>query len=365
VIVIPAQDLREQVFALFCAADSPEPAARRVAESLVGNNLAGHDSHGVMMAPPYVQRIVDGHLNPRGEIHVLRESASTALLDCGFTFGQVAARHGMELAMSKAAEHDVGMVVLCHCNHVGRLGEYVTMAAEGGYVGLMICNGPSPRGSVTPFGGLGRALGTNPLAWGIPSKTYPIVVDFATSVCAWGKIGVAMDKGEPVPEGRILDKHGRPATDPNVLRDGGFLLPFGEHKGYGLGMVVELLGGGLSGVGPTMLRQDGQDQGTVLMAVNVEAFGPLDTFEGMVAEFSQRIKAIDPAPGYDEVLVPGEPERRSQAERERTGIPLPEKTWERLRETAASVGLEWGQPPERETQGRSRPQTVGEAKAQG
>ena len=340
-IVIPAQELRERIAALFCAADSPEPTAQRVAESLVGNNLVGHDSHGVMMAPPYVQRIKDGYLNPRGEIHVLRQSASTALLDCGFIFGQVAARYGAELAMSKAAEHDVGMVVLRHCNHVGRLGEYVTVIAERGYVGLMICNGPSPRGSVTPFGGLGRALGTNPLAWGIPSKTYPIVVDFATSVCAWGKIGVAMDKGEPVPEGRLLDKHGQPSTDPNVLRDGGFLLPFGEHKGYGLSMVVELLGGGLSGVGPTMLRQDGQDQGTVLMAVNVEAFGPLDDFQGMVTGFSQRIKEIDPAPGFDEILVPGEPERRSKAEREQTGIPLPEKTWDRIKETAASVGLEW------------------------
>jgi uncharacterized oxidoreductase len=205
----------------------------------------------------------------------------------------------------------------------------------------MVCNGPSPRGSVTPFGGLGRALGTNPIAWGIPSKSHPIVVDFATSVCAWGKIGVAMDKGEPIPEGRILDKHGCPSTDPNVLRDGGVLLPFGEHKGYGLGVVAELLGGGLSGVGPTMLRQEGQNQGTVLIAINVEAFGLQEDFEEMVAAFSQRLKAIDPAPGHDEVLVPGEPERRSKAERERTGIPLPEKTWERLLETAASLGMEW------------------------
>ena len=340
-IVIPAQELRERITALFCAADSPEPAAQRVAESLVENNLVGHDSHGVMMAPPYVQRIKDGYLNPRGEITVLRESASTALLDCGFTFGQVAAKQGIELATSKAAAHDIGMVVLRQCNHVGRLGEYVTMAAERGYVGLMICNGPSPRGIVTPYGGLGRALGTNPIAWGIPSQTHPIVVDFATSVCAWGKIGVAMDKGEPVPEGRLLDRHGQPSTDPNVLREGGFLRPFGEHKGYGLGIVVELLGGGLSGVGPTMLRQDGQNQGTVMIAINVEAFDLQDAFEGMVAEFSERLKAIDPAPGSDEVLVPGEPERRSKAERERTGIPLPEKTWARICETAASVGLAW------------------------
>ena len=340
-IVVPAQDLREQVAALFCAIDSPEPAARRVAESLVGSNLVGHDSHGVMLAPPYVRGIQDGYLNPKGEIRIVRESASTALLDCGFTFGQVAAKYAAELAMSKAAEHDLGMVVLCQCNHVGRLGEYVTQVAERGYVGLMMCNGPSPRGIVAPFGGIGRAMGTNPIAWGIPSQTDPIIVDFATSVRAWGKIGVAMDKGELIPEGWLLDKHGQPTTDPNACKDGGVLLPFGEHKGYGLGIVVELLGGGLSGVGPTLLRQAGQNQGTVLMAVNVEAFGPQDEFEEMVTEFSKRIKEIERAPGCDEILVPGEPERRSKVERERAGIPLPEKTWERLKETAASVGLEW------------------------
>ena len=340
-ILISAPDLREQVFALFCAADCPEPAARRVAESLVENNLVGHDSHGVMMAPPYVRRILDGHVNPRGEIRALRETASTALLDCGFNLGQVAARHGMELAMSKAAEHDLGMVVLRSCGHVGRLGEYVTMAAERGYVGLMICNGPSPRGIVAPYGGICRALGTNPIAWGIPGGERPIVVDFATSVCAWGKIGVAMDKGDPVPEGRLIDRHGRPTRDPHVLADGGAMLPFGGHKGYGLSMVVELLGGGLSGVGPTFLRQDGHDQCTVLMAVNVEAFGPLADFQEMVTGFSERIKATERAADCDEILVPGEPEWRSKAQRERTGIPLPEKTWERLRETAASVGMVW------------------------
>jgi LDH2 family malate/lactate/ureidoglycolate dehydrogenase len=341
VIVISAPELIEKTTALFSAADCPQPVAQRVAESLIGNNLAGHDSHGVMMAPHYVRRVLDGGVNPRGEVRIVRESASTALLDCGFQFGQVAALEGLELALSKAAAHDVGIVSLRNCAHVGRLGEYVTLAAERGYVGLMICNGPSPRGAVAPYGGRGRVLGTNPIAWGIPTGAQPIVVDFATSGCAWGKIGVAMAKGVPVPEGLLLDKHGQPSCDPNVMVDGGALLPFGAHKGYGLGVVVEMLGGGLSGVGPVFWREDGHNQGTFLMALNVEAFGPLDEFRAMADGLSQKLKATERLPECDEILVPGEPERRSHAERSRTGIPVPEKTWEQFLEIAASLGVTW------------------------
>jgi uncharacterized oxidoreductase len=341
VIVIPAYELTEKTAALFVAADCPEPVAQRVAESLVGNNLAGHDSHGVMMAPHYVRRVLSGDVNPRGEVRVVRESASTALLDCGFQFGQVAALEGLELALAKATAHDVGMVALRNCAHVGRLGEYVTLAAERGYVGLMICNGPSPRGAVTPYGGRGRVLGTNPIAWGIPAGEEPILVDFATSGCAWGKIGVAMAKGEPIPDGLLLDKHGEPTCDPNAMSDGGVMLPFGAHKGYGLGIVAEMLGGGLSGVGPVFWREEGFNQGTFLMTLNVEAFGPLDKFRAMADGLAQKLKATERLPDCDEILVPGEPERRSREERSRSGIPVPEKTWERFVETAASLGLTW------------------------
>jgi uncharacterized oxidoreductase len=341
VIVIPAPELIEKTTALFLAADCPQPVAQRVAESLVGNNLAGHDSHGVMMAPHYIRRVLDGSVNPQGEVRVLRESASTAVLDCGFQFGQVAALEGLELALNKAAAHDVGLVVLRNCAHVGRLGEYVTLAAGRGYVGLMICNGPSPHGAVAPYGGRGRVLGTNPIAWGIPTGGEPILVDFATSGCAWGKIGVAMAKGEPIPEGLLLDKNGQPSCNPDDMSDGGVMLPFGAHKGYGLGVVAEMLGGGLSGVGPVSWRQEGHNQGTFLLAVNVEAFGSPDEFRAMADGLTGQLKAAERLPDCDEILVPGEPERRSHAERSRSGIPVPDKTWAHFLETAASLGLTW------------------------
>jgi uncharacterized oxidoreductase len=302
-----------------------------------------------------VRGLQAGRVNPRAEIRVVRETASTAILDCDFAFGQVAGTRGIETAMAKAREHDIGMVVLQRCGHVGRLGEYVVMAAEQGYIGLMICNGPSPRGGVAPYGGIGRALGTNPIAWGIPASLVadspdrsgkPLFLDYATSCCAHGKIQVAADKGLPVPEGWMLDKSGQPTTDPQDQFDGGVLLPFGGHKGYGLGVVVELLGGGLSGAEPSVLRSNKEyAQGTVQIAINVEAFRPLDDYRAMVSRFAERVKQVPRAPGCDEILVPGEPEWRCKAQRERDGIPLPEKTWDRIGETATALGLHWDGTP--------------------
>jgi LDH2 family malate/lactate/ureidoglycolate dehydrogenase len=141
----------------------------------------------------------------------------------------------------------------------------------------------------------------------------------------------------------LLDKHGQPSTNPNDMSDGGVMLPFGAHKGYGLGVVVEMLGGGLSGVGPVFWRQEGHNQGTFMMALNVEAFGPLDEFRAMADGLREKLKAAARLPDCEEVLVPGEPERRCHAERSRTGIPVPDKTWTDFVETAASLGLTWAE----------------------
>lgn len=342
-IVITAPELRNCIFDIFCAADCPEAISRRVAESLVESNLTGHDSHGVIRVPWYVKSVQTGRVNPHGEIRAVRETASTALLDCGCNFGQVAAAQGMELAVAKACQHDIAMVVLQRCGHTGRLGEYVAMAAERGLMGLMLCNGPAPVGIVAPFGGIGRALGANPIAWAVPGERggQPIVLDYATSVCAQGKIQVAADKGEQIPEGWLLDKEGRPTRNPRDQFDGGVMLPFGGHKGYALSVLVELLGGGLSGAGTALQPDFKLEQGTVLIAANIEVFQPLDQFRQMVADFRARIKAVPRAPDCAEILLPGEPEWRSKEKREREGIPLPPKTWERIGETARSVGLEW------------------------
>ena len=340
--VISSQDLRARTREIFCAAGSQPAIAERVADSLVESNLTGHDSHGVIRVPAYVESIRKGTLQPNGQIQVVRQSATTALLDCGWTFGQVAACRGMELAISKAREHDIGMVVLRHCNHTGRIGEFAVTAAEQNFVGLVFCNGSVPGGLVAPFGGIKRALGANPLAWAIPREgANPIFLDYATSVVSQGKILVAADKGENVPEGWILDKEGRPTTNPREMLEGGALLPFGGYKGYDLAVMIELLGAGLSGAGIPLMPGYKWDQGTVLLAIRIEAFRPLEEYNRMVEEFVAQLKAAPRAPDCAEILLPGEPEWRCKAQRERDGIPLPEATWERVKETAKSLGLKW------------------------
>jgi uncharacterized oxidoreductase len=340
-IVVFAPELRRRVSDIFCAVGASRTVSARVADSLVESNLVGHDSHGVIRVPTYVRAIQEGRLNPNGEIQIARESASTTVLDCDRAFGQVAAKQGIELAVTKARQHDIAMVTLYRCQHIGRLGEYVVMAAEQGFVGLVLCNGSGPGGTVAPFGGIGRAIGTDPIAWGIPSTGRPVFSDFATSAVAHGKVQVAMDEGHDIPLGWILDKEGRATQNPKDLFDGGMMLPFGGHKGYALGVIVELLGGGLSGAGVSLQPGYQPSQGTVMVAINVEAFQPLDAFRRMVADFAERIKLTPRADGCQEILMPGEPEWQCKEKRERQGIEVPDKTWTRLAETAESLGVQW------------------------
>lgn len=341
-LIIQESDLRPRMYRILEAAGCSEPVSHRVADSLIESNLAGHDSHGVIRIPYYVQAVQAGRIQPHGEPHVVHESATTAVLDCAHNFGQVGAARGIDLAMAKARDHDVGVVMLQCCGHVGRLGEYVVMAAEQGMVGLMVCNGLSQGGIVAPYGGVARALGTNPIAWGVPGGDgQPIFLDYATSVVAQGKIQVAADKGESIPDGWLLDKNGQPTRNPKDQFDGGVMLPFAGHKGYAMSVLIELLAGGLSGVGPALLPSYKREQGTMQVAIRIEAFQPLEAFRETAREFAARLKETPRAAGCAEIMLPGEPEWRNKAARQRDGIPLPERTWERLGETARGLGLEW------------------------
>lgn len=334
--VISAKDLRTLVRDIFCNAKCPDAVSRCVTDSLVESNLVGHDSHGVIRVPAYLDSIRTGKLNPSGAITTVRQSASTALLDCGMNFGQFAAAHAMDLAIEKAREHDVGIVVTRHSGHTGRIGAYAVRAAEQGMMGFVFCNGIMPGGLIAPFGGIGRALGANPIAWSIPGgKGRPIFMDFATSIVAEGKILHAIDKGEDVPLGWILDKEGRPTTNPRDLGAGGVILPFGGHKGYCISVLIELISGGLSGLGSVLLRSSAIGQGMVYMAVSISAFQPLDEFNRQADAFVEQLKRTPRAEGVEEILLPGEPEWRCRAQREREGIPLPDGTWKRIQATVS------------------------------
>jgi LDH2 family malate/lactate/ureidoglycolate dehydrogenase len=346
VLVFPAERLQALTQAIFERVGAPPDIAQRVAEALVESNLAGHDSHGVIRIPSYVEAVRRGHVIPDARPTVQKESAVLALVDGGWAFGQVSAAFATDLAVRKAREHGLAAVGIVRCTHIGRLGEYPTMAAAQNVASLIVAGGfGGPGATAAPYGGARPLFGTNPLAIGFPVKDRPpVIIDFATTAVAAGKIQVALAKGEPLPPGAILDRHGRPTTDPRDYYEGGMLLPFGGHKGYGLAVAVELLGRVLTGAdlfaepgrgGPVYERS-----GVLILAIATGAFQDVETVLAEAARTVARIKAVPPAEGFAEVLVPGEPEFRTRAERLRTGLPVPETTWHAIVQTAQSLGLD-------------------------
>jgi LDH2 family malate/lactate/ureidoglycolate dehydrogenase len=337
---ITDERLRRVVTDVFQAAGAPLDSARQVAESLVLASLVGHDSHGVRAVSGYVEAMESGSLNPHGEITVVRESATTALLDGGLTFGIMTMRKANELAMSKARAHDLGMVAIRNSAHTGRMGEYVAHAASNGFMGLVFGTGAMPGGTVAPYLGSSPRFNSNPIAWGVPAgRNPPVFFDFATSAAAVAKFAMAQDKGQPVPEGWLVGPGGAPSTDPGDWQRGGAILPFGGHKGYGFLFLIELLSGGLSGMSCAPLADYQPNFSAVVMAVNIDAFQPLAEFRDMADRLVAATKEARKAPGVEEIFVPGELEWRTLEKRHRDGIDLPDLVWQRIVEAGARHGL--------------------------
>jgi hydroxycarboxylate dehydrogenase B len=338
--------LRDVSIQVFRAIGAPEPVAHRVADALVDANLVGHDSHGVIRIPQYVAAVRVGEVIPDAEPAVLRETAASALVDGGWGFGQVTAARALEVAVDKARRQGIAAVAAVRCNHIGRVGEYAELAAKAGTIAFVSAGGFRGRGAMaTPYGGRQGLLGTNPLSFGFPGQRHALMlVDFATTAVAAGKIALARAKGAPLPPNCIVDKNGQPTTNAEDFYDGGWLLPFGGHKGYGLSLVVELLGRVLTGADEYAEGGRGGDvhgrAGTLLVVLDPGLFRDREAFVQGVDELLDRVKAVPPAPGFDEVLIPGEPEARARAQRARDGIYVEDATVAAIRETAASLGLQ-------------------------
>ena len=240
--LLPVQELRDFTLAVLAALGTPNEYAQIVCNSLVGANLAGHDSHGVLRLTTYAQWVKEGLIRPAVAPVLARMSGATAHVDGGWGWGLVGARFAAEQAIALARDYGIGAVTIDRCAHIGRMGEYVALMAAAGMGGMATCN---HYPSVAPFGGRERMLGTNPFAMATPGGEggEPVVVDFATSGVAEGKLRVARAKGEMVAPGLIVDREGQPSQTPADFYEGGALLPFGGHKGYGLGLMAELLGG--------------------------------------------------------------------------------------------------------------------------
>ena len=342
-----ADYLRRVGAGIFEAAGAPEDIAAEVSRSLVDANLAGHDSHGVLRIPSYLVLIPPGQLKPAARPVVLKESATAVLVDGCRGFGQISGLFTTDRVVEKALDQGIAFAGIINCTHMGRLGEYAERAAARGVVTIVTVGGFGGRGNAAPFGGSRPVFGTNPIAFGFAGgEEPPVIGDMATTMVAEGKLRVARAKGEPLPPGLILDPQGNPTTNVEDFYAGGTMLPFGGHKGSALALFVDLLGPALTGsphhaeggyppLAPT---------GTAIIAISNGIFRPPEEFAADVDATVRRVKAVPPAPGFSDVMVAGEPERRSRAARLAGGIPLPEATWEAIRQSAAELNVTLPEP---------------------
>jgi uncharacterized oxidoreductase len=335
------QDLSSRIFQ---ALGASKAEGDRTAELLVEANLAGHDSHGVIRIPQYVGFLKEGQIVPGAAIRVENETPSTAVIDGNWGFGQTIATAAADMAIRKARDHAVSVVTVYHCNHIGRLGSYGLQIARADMVGMLTANGHGGARSVAPFGGTGRRLSTNPLAIAAPSGGEPLVLDITTSVVAEGKVRVKRNRGEPTPPGWIIDSEGNPTTDPNKLYGPppGAILPFGghaAHKGYGLSVIVDILSGALSAAGCSRPDVSRIANAVFVMVLNPTAFTTLDLFKRQVDDFVAYLKSSPTAPGFQEILVPGEVELREERRRRKEGIFVEDETWRQIEEVARAHGV--------------------------
>jgi uncharacterized oxidoreductase len=331
--------LVELVSAIMRAGGCGADEARTVARRLVDANLVGHDSHGVIRVGKYLEWVKCGWLVPNQPPSIVFENDAVTIVDGNRGFGQVTGEFAGRLGIAKASRGGIAMVGLRNCGHLGRVGDWAELAADAGQVSLHFLN-TSGAQRVAPFGGSDRRLSTNPITVGVPiAGSDPVIVDITTSMVAEGKLMVALNKGEDVPGGWIIDKQGQPTTRPADFYDGGALLTMGAHKGSGLSIIVDLLAGAVS----TGRSSDPAD--TVLRNNMLSIYIDPAVYDshGMVAREAARFvdwvrASPQAAPGVP-VLLPGELERRTRTERAAHGVHLDDTTWRDIVSAADSVGV--------------------------
>lgn len=336
---VRAEPLRDFVSTLLGAVGTPAQDAREVAEHLVDSNLAGHDSHGVIRAPQYLGQIESGLIVPGAESELERESETTVLLRGHWNYGQVVGRQAMDLAITKARSSGIGLTVAYEVSHTGRMGTFGEQAARAGMLAIAMVQG---RGHiVAPFGGAQGRLSTNPIVVAAPTTdpAQPFVLDMATSVAAGGKLRVADAAGNQLPENWALDPDGRPTRDPAMIDGGGALLPLGGpagHKGFGLSLAVSALAGALA---PQDALGTHRGSSTFMLAVSIEGLREPTTYQEVFGSFLEYVRETPRQPDVEEIVVPGELERRSRDQKMKDGILLDDGTWQRLADSAKEVGV--------------------------
>jgi len=348
---LQADFLRTQVARVLEAAGSTPAEAEQVAANLVLANLSGHDSHGVGMLPRYVDAVAEGGLVPNAAVKIKLDTGAMLALDGQHGYGQIVGVQAMELGIARARQHGSCILSLASAHHLGRIGHFAEMAVAEGLVAMHFVNVLS-RPVVAPWGGGDGRFGTNPCCIGVPlAGAEPFILDFATSRVAQGKMRVAHNKGERVPPGHLIDEHGAPTDDPGVVvvpqSNGlfGALMTFGEHKGYGMAVACELLGGALTGSGTWHRPADTARtvlNGMLVVLIDPAKLGTQASFEQEATAFVDWLRQSPPGAGFEAVQIAGEPERRARAARATAGIWLDDATWGEIVAAGRRVGVAVG-----------------------
>ena len=334
--------LEQLVRDIFTAAGSHHHEAERIAHYLVEANLVGHDSHGVIQVSRYVERVRAGLLVPNQTVEIVSENEVLAVLDGRLGFGQLIGEEAMRIALDKCAKFGLSLVTLRNAGHLGRIGDWAEMAAREGKVAILFVNTSGGGILVAPHGGTERRLSANPIAAGVPVPGGPpIILDISTCTIAEGKIRVAANKGTNIPEGCLLDGQGRPTTDPQAFYASppGAILPLGGHKGFALGVIVEVLAGALSGGSCSRPGTKAVSNNLLAIVIDPPRLRARAGFDQDLADFTAWVKSARTVAPDGEILMPGEPEHRSRIERLRNGIPLDATTWKQLESVAQSLGI--------------------------
>src|SRR3954463_6724423 len=338
-VTIQVNKLIDFVADVFSHAGSSTEEARRIATYLTTANLTGHDSHGVIRVPVYVRWKNNGMIVPNQTIEIPVDPPSLAVVDGRFGYGQTVGPQAVKLGIEKCKAAGLSAIATKNSGHIGRIGDWAEMAAAEGLVSIHFV---TAAGSVlvAPYGGVERRLSTAPYCVGIPRPGQrPIVLDFATSIVAEGKVLVASRGGKKLPKGALIDLDGILSEDPAVLygphsaegprdhtKGTGAIRAFGDHKGSGLAFICELLGGALTGTGATAPDRRFAN-GMFAIYVDPKVVDTSNFFDGEIARYTDFIRATRPMAGVDAVLIPGDPERKMRADRTKNGVPLPDDTW--------------------------------------
>ena len=352
-ITVPADNLRRLVTDTFVAAGCSAEEAGRVGDYLTKSHLSGHESHGVLRVPRYLHWLREGKIARDQTITIVTDNDVLAVVDGNFGFGQTVGPQAVRLGMEKAAKNGLALIGLRNSGHLGRIGDWAEMAAAEGLISLHFVNTSGLGLLVAPFGGAERRMSTNPVCIGIPDPTgEPLVLDFATSIVAEGKVLNALGGGKPLPDGALIDGDGTLSTDPVLIygvsdssqpldvRTGtGAIRAMGEHKGSGLSFMCEILAGALTGSGCSKPGVDKLANGMLSIYVAPTFLNTADGFAAELRDYVAFFRSARPAEEGGEVLCPGDMEQRNRAQRLAEGVPLPSSTWQSLLDAAEEAGM--------------------------